>query len=166
MKTLITFTLALIAFTTAWAQSAQPIDSIVAVVEEDVILRSELDDSINSIVGQFTASGRQLPPRNVLEKQVLDQLIVTKLKLQRADARGVRVSDQEIDAFIRDVANKSGITVEQMRRTIIEDGLSWKRFRQDVRDQLATQQLQRRIAFSRVDVSETEIDIHESISVR
>lgn len=144
------------------AQPITPIDSIVAVVEEDVVLRSELDASVAAVVSQFTAAGRQLPPRAVLEKQVLDQLIVTKLQLLRADARGVRVSDQEIDSFINDVARKSGITVDQMRRTIIEDGLSWKKFRQDVNDQLATQQLQRRVAFSRVDVSETEIDLHLS----
>ncbi len=144
----------------ALAQSVKPIDSIVAVVEEDVILRSELDESVSVIVSQFNAAGRQLPPRNIIEKQVLDQLIVARLKLQRAEMRGIRVSEQEIDGYISEVANKSGITVEQMRRTIIEDGLSWKNFRSDVRDQLATQQLQRRVAFSRVDVSETEIDLY------
>ncbi|MFK7955872.1 MAG: peptidylprolyl isomerase [Lysobacterales bacterium] len=141
------------------AAVAEPLERIVAVVEDEVILRTELERSVTNVVKQFNASGQPLPPRSTLERQILSQLALIKLKLQNARATGVRVSDQEVDQAIARVAQQSGITQEQMRRTIIADGLSWTRFREDMRDELVTQQLERRVSNSRVNISEGEIDL-------
>src|SRR5690606_11065221 len=81
----------------AQALALDPIDSIVAVVDEDVILRSELDRAVANIRAQFASRSDQLPPPNVLETQVLDRLILMRLQLQRANAAGVRISDLELE---------------------------------------------------------------------
>ena len=86
---------AMLAPATAAAQSTTPIDGIVAIVDEDVILRSELDRAVNNIVAQYASQPGQLPPRDVLERQVLDRLVVMRLQLARANESGVRVSDGE-----------------------------------------------------------------------
>ncbi len=139
--------------------TAEPLDSIVAVVEEDVILRSELDRSMQTIMAQIQASGQQAPPESVLREQVLERLAVDRLQLQRADASSIRIADQEIDRYIQQVASQSGITSDQMRQTIIADGITWGEFRSDIRDQLAIDRLRRRVAQSRVNITETEIDL-------
>ncbi|MEM9304514.1 MAG: peptidylprolyl isomerase [Pseudomonadota bacterium] len=143
----------------AGAQTTQPVESIVAIVEEDVILRSELDRSMARVLGQFRSQGRQLPPRDVLERQVLDQLIMIRLQLQRADATGIRISDQEVDDGIGRIASQAGMNPDQLRRTILNEGMSWSEFRREMRDEIMTQRLRQRIANSRVNITETEVDI-------
>jgi peptidyl-prolyl cis-trans isomerase SurA len=151
--------LSLLLTTGASAQSSQSIDSIVAVVEEDVILRSELNRAVASVLQQFAANRQPLPQRDILERQVLERLTLVKLELQRADQTGIRVSDQEVDQAIQNVARSAGLTQRQMRQTIQADGMSWQQFRNDMADELKTQQLKRRVANSRVNVTETEVDI-------
>ena len=85
---------------TAIAQSNEKIDSIVALVDDDVVLRSELDIAIKGIVERLRAQGGDLPPQHLLEKQVLERLIVRELQLQRAFQTGIRISDAEIDQGI------------------------------------------------------------------
>ncbi|MDJ0656299.1 MAG: peptidylprolyl isomerase [Xanthomonadales bacterium] len=138
---------------------AESLDRIVAVVEDEIILRSELDRSMANVIKQFQAAGQPLPSRNVLERQILESLAMIKLKLQNARATGIIISDPEVDQAIQRVAAQSGITVDQMRRTILADGLSWERFREDMRDELTTQQLQRRVANTKVNITEGEIDL-------
>ena len=92
---------------TALAQEETPIDSIVAVVESDVILRSELEQSIEGIVERIRAQGGQLPPQDVMEKQVLERLIMRKLQVQRALQTGIRVSDADIDQAMLTLAQQN-----------------------------------------------------------
>lgn len=141
------------------ASSLTPVDSIVAVVEEDVILRSDLDRAMDTVRKQIEASGQTAPAQSILERQVLERLAVDRLQLQRASASGIRISEQEIDRYIQRVAGDSGIDLQQMQQTIVADGISWSEFRTDVHDQLAVQRLRQRVAASRINVSETEVDI-------
>ncbi|MDX1569487.1 MAG: peptidylprolyl isomerase [Xanthomonadales bacterium] len=143
----------------ATAQNEEPIDGIVAVVEEDVILRSQLDRALGRVVQQFRAANRQLPPRDVLEKQILDQLIMIELQIQRARDTGIRASEEDVDRALERVAGQAGLTVEQLRRTVAADGLSWAEFREEMRDEILTSRLRNRIATTRVNVTETEVDI-------
>lgn len=136
-----------------------PIDGIVAVVDEDVILRSELDRAMGRVLQQFAASNRPLPSRDVLEKQVLDQLIMIQLQLSRAEETGIRISEEEVDAATRRVAEQAGMTAEQLRLTLQQDGVNWAQFRDEMRDEIATQRLRQRVANSRVNVTESEVDI-------
>ncbi|MCX7557367.1 peptidylprolyl isomerase [Xanthomonadaceae bacterium JHOS43] len=135
-----------------------PIDGIVAVVEEDVILRSELDQATRNIRMRLADRADQLPPDAVLEKQVLERLIMMRLQLQRAEAMGLRVGDIELDQTLARIAQQQGITVDQMRAQLARDGMSYQDFRQQVRDEIVISRLQQNFVQSRVTVSESEID--------
>lgn len=142
----------------AQAQELQPVDGIVAVVDEDVILRSELDQAMNNILAQFRDREQQLPPRNILEKQVLERLILMRLQLERARGSGVRVSDAELEQAVQSIAAQNRITPDQLRAQLVADGLSYEEFRNQLRDEITVQRLQQRIVQSRVAVSNTEIE--------
>jgi len=145
----------------AQALPSSNVDSIVAVVNEDVILRSELDRSINNIVSQFQAQqgqGGQLPPRDVLEKQVLDRLIMTRLQVDRATESGIRISDQELQQAVATIAGQNNMSVEQLRARLDSEGLSYTEFQNNLRDEVTVQRLRQRYVQSSVQISEAEID--------
>jgi len=142
----------------AYAQDVQPIDRIVAIVDEDVVLRSELDRALANITAQYAGRENQLPPRDALERQVLERVVLLKLQVARAQQTGVRVTDQEIDQAIANIANGNKLTPERMRQQLESEGTSYADFRTSVRDELLTQRLRQRFAQSRVSVSEAEID--------
>ena len=147
----------------AFAQDAdpvrQPIDEIVAVVDEEVIRRSELESAIAGVVQQVQARGERLPPRSVLEEQVLERLIMNQIQIQRAEQTGIRVSDQDVDRALSDLARQNGLTLTQLRGAIEADGLSFDEFRQEIRSELTTQALRRRIVDGMDEITDTEIDI-------
>lgn len=142
----------------AQAQELQPIDRIAAVVNEDIILRSELDRAVANIRAQYAGREEQLPPPDVLERQVLERLVLVKLQVMRAQETGVRVGDQEIEQAIAGIAAQNGISVETLRGRVTSDGSTFAEFRNSVRDELLIQRLRQRFAQTRVNVSEGEIE--------
>lgn len=141
------------------AQERQPIDEIVAVVDDGVILRSELDAAIQNISVQFEARGDRLPPRSVLEEQVLDRLIINRIQIQRAEQTGIRVSDQEVDQALSRLAQQNRLSLPELRQAIERDGMSFDEFRDEIREELTTSALRQRIVDSMDEVTDTEIDI-------
>jgi len=142
----------------AQALAGQPLDRIVAVVDEDVVLQSELDRQVQAVTTQYASNPQQLPPHDVLERQLLDRLILQKLQVARADSTGVKVSDAQIDQALTQIASQNKMDVTQLRGAIESQGLSYTGFRDNVREQLIVQALRQRIAQSRVQVSDAEID--------
>lgn len=138
--------------------SVQPIDGIAAVVDEDVILKTELDRAVANILGQYAGREAQLPPRDVLERQVLERLVLVKLQVARAAGTGVRVTDQEVDQAIAGIAQQNRVSPEQLRQQLAREGTSYTDFRSSIRDELLIQRLRQRFAQSRVTVSDSEID--------
>jgi peptidyl-prolyl cis-trans isomerase SurA len=138
--------------------SVQPIDGIAAVVDEDVILKTELDRAVANILGQYAGREGQLPPRDVLERQVLERLVLVKLQVARAAGTGVRVTDQEVDQAIAGIAQQNRVSPEQLRQQLAREGTSYNDFRSSIRDELLIQRLRQRFAQSRVTVSDSEID--------
>jgi peptidyl-prolyl cis-trans isomerase SurA len=136
----------------------QPIDRIVAVVEDDVILQSELNDAVAAIQQQYASQPGQLPPIDVLRRQVLDRLILMKLQLQRADDQGVRVSDAEVDQAVQNVAAQNKMTPDQLRAAVEQSGISYTAFRQQLHDQLVVQKLHQNVVHDEVSVTNSEID--------
>jgi peptidyl-prolyl cis-trans isomerase SurA len=164
MKNLIlAFVLAVAAFATPHAVLAQavpsePLDRIVAVVDEDVVLQSELDRQVNRVLAQYANSPQQLPPRDVLEHQVLERLILQKLQVTRADSSGVKVSDAEIDQAMTALAAQNKMDLSQLRAAIQQQGMDYEQFRRGVRDELIVRNLRQRVVQSRVQVSDAEVD--------
>lgn len=141
------------------AQADQFLDDIVAVVDDAVIMRSELERAADSIKKQIEATGNPLPPDDILNKQVLEKLIVQNVQLQRAEQVGIRVSDAEVDAALTNIARQNGITLAQMRETIESDGFNFADFRDDMRKDMITERVRYAYANSTVKVSEHEIDL-------
>lgn len=137
----------------------QPVDSIVALVEEGVILQSELDEAINSITQQVQARGENLPPRDVLEEQVLERLIMQRLQLQRAESTGIRVSDADVDQALNRVAQQNNMTLPQLRQAVEAEDTDFEYFRSEIRNEIMVSRLQQRVIGSMDDISDTEIDM-------
>lgn len=152
--------LLLLAGANAFAQSlsSQSLDRVIAVVDESVVLRSELDRALNNILGQYSGRTEQLPPRDVLERQVLDRIILIKLQAARARETGIRVSEVEIDGAISNVANQNGMTIDQLRYSLAQDGFTYNEFRETMREELLLQRLRSRFVQSQVAVSDSEIE--------
>ncbi len=135
------------------------LDSIVAIVEEDVVLRSELESTVDNVRRQFAEEPSQLPPAHILERQVLERLIMGRLQLMRAESSGIRVSEAELDAAVSRVAAGNNMTIGQLRMALEADGFNYEEFRQTLRDELIIDALRNRVVRSEVEVSDTEIDI-------
>ena len=140
------------------AQQLQPIDGIAAVVDEAVILRNELDRAVNNIRAQYAGRQEQLPPADVLRRQVLERLVLIKLQVARAQSTGIRVNEQEIDQTIAAIAAQNQFSMDQLRAQITADGTSFDEFRASIRDELLVQRLRQRFAQSQVSVSDAEVD--------
>jgi peptidyl-prolyl cis-trans isomerase SurA len=140
------------------AQALTPIDHPVAIVDEDVILQSELDTAVGNIRQQYAGRADQLPPNDVLERQVLERLVLNRLQVARATSGGIRATDQDIDNAIARIAQGNNLTVDQLRAKVTEDGQSWEGFRRQIREEILIQQLRTSFAQGRITVSEAEID--------
>ncbi|KIP82263.1 peptidylprolyl isomerase [Stenotrophomonas sp. CFBP 13724] len=140
------------------AQQTQPLDRIAAVVDEDVILQSELDRALANIKTQYAGRENQLPPDDVLSRQVLERLVLVKLQVTRAEGSGIRVSDQELNQAINSIAQQNGSNLETLRARLAQDGIDFDEFRRSVRDEIIVQRLRQSYAQSRVSVSEGEVD--------
>jgi peptidyl-prolyl cis-trans isomerase SurA len=134
------------------------LDRIVAVVNNEVITRADLDKRYAAAALQLTRQGTPLPPRTALEKQILDRLITDRVQLQLAKETGLRVDDAELDRAIQRIAQDNKITLEQMRATLEKDGVPFPRFREDIRDQIILSRLRQREVDNRIVVSEGEIE--------
>lgn len=143
----------------AQAIATDPVDRIVAVVDEDVILQSELDRAVGNILAQYAGRAGQLPPRDVIERQVLERLISIRLQLARAEQTGIRVSDMELDQSVMRLAQQNNVSLDQLRASLERDGFSYAEFRDTMRDELVVQRLRQRFVQSRVNVTDTEVDI-------
>ena len=135
------------------------LDEIVAIVEDGVILRSELDRAVNNIIQQLKARGTQLPPKSVLDQQILERLINTELQIQKADSAGVRISEAEIDQALSEIASQNKLTLAQMQQALENDGISFADFRSDMRNDLKSEKIRNGLASQNVKVSEHEIDL-------
>jgi peptidyl-prolyl cis-trans isomerase SurA len=140
------------------APSSERLDRIVAVVDEDVILQSELDQAVASVQQQYAAHPQQLPPQTVLQKQVLNRLILMKLQLAKAREQGIRVSDADIDQAVAAVAAQNKLSAEQLRMEVERSGGSYEAFRRQLSDQLMVQRLQQSVVQSAVTVTDSEIN--------
>jgi len=142
----------------ASAQELQPVDKIAAVVNEDVILRSELDRAVANIRSQYAGHEDQLPPADVLTRQVLERLILLRLQIARATDAGITATDQDLERAVQGVAQQNGLNVDQLRARLAQDGMSFAEFRNSLRDEIITQKLRQSFAQGRINVSEGEVD--------
>lgn len=134
------------------------LDRIIAVVDREVITRGELQSRIKTVLQQLEKQGVALPPQDVLEKQVLERLIGDKLQLQLAAQTGLRVDDNQLDKTIERIAEQNKLNMTEFREALEKDGISFRKFREDIRSEIILARLREREVDNRINVTEAEID--------
>ena len=137
---------------------AETLNRIVAVVNDDVILESELNDRETMIVEQLRQQQAQLPPRPSLRKQVLDRLVLENLQLQLAERSGIRVDDETLNSNLRNLAKQNGMSLTQFREVLERDGFDYAAFREEFRDQIIMNRVRQDMVDKRVQITEQEVD--------
>ncbi|MFZ5557056.1 MAG: peptidylprolyl isomerase [Pseudomonadota bacterium] len=140
------------------AQRIQPLDRIVAVVNQDVITQEELEQRVALVRRQLSGRGVAPPDTEALRRQVLERMIVERAQLQRAQETGLRVDDAQLEQAIQRIAQQSNLTTAQFRQVLRRDGVSYEQFREQLRKELIISRLREREIESRVTVSEAEIE--------
>lgn len=133
-------------------------DRIIAVVNNEVVTLHELRSRVMTVERQLRQQGTQLPPRDVLERHILERIIVDRVQLQFARETGLRIDDAQLDQTLARIAEGSRMGMAQFRASIERDGISWMKFREDIRDEIVISRLREREVDSKIVVSEGEID--------
>jgi len=158
------FFLALSGVAAAQAQRAPqpkeplPADRIVAVVNDEVITLHELRTRLEAALSQLKRQGTELPPRNVLEQQMLERLIMDRVQLQLAKDTGLRVDDAQLEAALQRIAAGNKMTPADFREALQKDGISFAKFREDLREEITIARIREREVENKITVSESEID--------
>ncbi|HUW29495.1 MAG TPA: peptidylprolyl isomerase [Sulfuriferula sp.] len=142
------------------APPVKPLDSIVAVVNDDVITRYDLDERYDRAVQQLKARNTPLPPRAVLEKQLLERMINDRIQLQFASQTGIRVDGPTLDRALNRIAAQNNMNLEQFRAALAKEGMAFNKFRDDIRDEIILQRLHEREVDSKINVTEAEVDAY------
>jgi peptidyl-prolyl cis-trans isomerase SurA len=140
------------------ARTSKPVDRIIAVVNDEVITANELRLRMQAAVAQLERQKIQPPPPEVLERQVLERMIVDRAQLQLARESGVRVDDATVNAAMGRIAEANNMSVQAMRQRLEADGVSFAQFREDVRQDILLNRLREREVDGRLQISESELD--------
>lgn len=140
------------------AVPAISLDRVVAVVNKDVIVQSELDREVQRILADLRRRGTATPPPQEFERQVLEHLVVRRLQLQLADQAGIDVGDDELNFALQNIAARNNLTLEQLREAVVADGGSFEDFREEVRSEMRLTQLRQKEVVSRITISDAEVE--------
>ncbi|WP_461530381.1 peptidylprolyl isomerase SurA [Pseudomonas sp. 210_17 TE3656] len=137
--------------------AVQNLDSVVAIVDNDVVMKSQLDSRVREVQQTIAKRGGSVPPASVLDQQVLERLIVENLQLQIGDRSGIRITDEELNQAIGTIAQRNGMNLEQFRAALARDGLSYEDAREQVRREMIISRVRQRRVAERIQVSEQEV---------
>jgi peptidyl-prolyl cis-trans isomerase SurA len=149
---------------TAFAQtrelssSGELLDRIAAVVNDGVVLVSQLDAQTDEVTQRLRQQKTELPPRNVLRRQLLERLIVEEIQVQRADRIGIEVSEEMLNGALNDVAQRNRISFPDLPQALAQQGVDYRDFRDEVRRQLTLQLLRQRDVIGRINISPRELE--------
>lgn len=135
----------------------QSIDRVVAIVDNDVIMYSQLDQRLREVEQTIGKRGGQLPPQDVLQQQVLERLIVENLQLQIGDRSGIRITDEELNQAMASIAQRNRLTLEQFRAALARDGLSYDDAREQIRREMVISRVRQRRVGERIQVTDQEV---------
>lgn len=133
------------------------VDGVAAIVNEGVVLKSELNRQTDLIIVRATEANMTLPPADVLQEQVLERLIVEEIQMQRAKRVGIKISDQQLNAAIGEIAKQANVKLDDMPAILAEQGVEYGEYRRDMRRQMILEQLRRIDVVQRISVSPREI---------
>ena len=158
MKRLLPFVVFLFPFL-ATAQGVFPVDRIVAVVNKEVITATELGEAVAAAQRQLRRQGTPLPERGLLERQMLERLILDKAQVQLARDKGIRVDELQLDRAVQRVAQNNNMSLADFRRALERDKVPFQAWREELREQIVLTRVREREVDDRIQVSDTEIDL-------
>ncbi|MES9834805.1 MAG: peptidylprolyl isomerase [Candidatus Thiodiazotropha sp. LLP2] len=145
-------------FTSSASLSAvKELDYIVAIVNEDIIAKSELDNKTHEMLAQMSQKRTNLPPMQILQEQILERMIAKRLQLQAADRLGLRVDDATVTKAISNIAETNKITLLQLRETLEADGISFPLFREQLREDILINRLKQKEVINRITITEQDV---------
>ena len=134
------------------------LDGVAAVVNEGVVLKSELNRQQDLIIMRATEAQMQLPPAHILREQVLERLIIEEIQMQRASRIGIQISDQMLNQAIAQIAQSNNMRFEDLPAILAQDGVDYAEYRRDMRRQMILEQLKRIDVVNRISVSPREVE--------
>ena len=134
------------------------LDSVRVIVNEGVILQSDIDTSMKTLRANAKKSGQTLPSQDVLDEQVLEKLIIDTIQTQEAERIGVRIDDARLDQAIEGIAKDNNQTVDQLTASVAEEGLSYNAFREQVRKEIAASEARNALVRRRINILPAEVD--------
>lgn len=137
---------------------AEVLDKIVAVVEDDVILQHELENEVAAIAQKIQASKTAMPPDYVLRKQVLEKMIIQRLQQNLAEKAGITLSEDMLTNSATDIAQRNNMTLEQFKEELQNQGISYKAFLDNMKNEIVINQLRGREIADRIKVTDREIE--------
>ncbi len=135
----------------------QELDRVVAIVDDDVVLASELVERLQYIEQQFQANNMQIPPRDILASQVLERLILDSIQMQMGRRAGVRIGDEELTQAVAGVAQQAGMNLNQFQQALAQDGMSYAEFREQIRREMIVGRVQQNRVSDRIYISPQEL---------
>ena len=138
--------------------TGQSLDKIVALVNEGVVLQSEVDNQVRLIVARLREQGGQMPPERVIRQQILERLVLQEIQLQRANRLGITVSDEMLNNGLRDVARRNNVPFDQMPALLASQGVDYAAYRDDMRREMTLTLLRQRDVLPRIYVSPRELE--------
>lgn len=144
----------------AQAQRASPVevDRVVAVVNDEVITLQELRSRLTAVERQLRKQNVPLPAPAVLKKQMIDRMVIDRVQLQYANTTGITTTDADLDMSLRRIADSNQLSLPAFRTALESDGLNWRQFREEVRNEITLSRLRDREVNSRVSIADGEID--------
>lgn len=142
---------------TAVHAEVRPLDRVIAIVDNDVIMQSQLDQRLREVEQTIAKRGAQLPPRDQLIAQVLERLILENIQLQMGARAGIRIGDEELAQAMATIAQRNGLTLEQFQAALARDGLSFEDAREQVRREIIINRVRQRVVADRIQVSDHEV---------
>jgi len=134
------------------------LDRIAAIVNDGVVLNSDLDTQLETVSERLRQQKLELPPQNVLRQQVLERLVVQEIQLQRAQHDGIKVTDETLNSALTDVARRNNLSLSQLPQALAEQGLEYAAYRDDMRKEITLSMLRQRDVLERIVVTPKEID--------
>ena len=139
------------------AADYQRLEAIVAVVDDDVVLASELMARLDTVRTSMIENNVQMPPSDVLINQIMERLIIENIQLQEAEKRGVSVDDETLARAVSSFASNNNLSMEEFRQTLLADGTNYRQFREEIRSELIITRLQRAMINRRISISEQDV---------
>jgi peptidyl-prolyl cis-trans isomerase SurA len=148
------------------AADSEPLDQVVAVVNDDVITQSELDTQIELLRKQLMAKNVKIPPEDVLRKQVLQHLIDVDLQLQLAKTYGITIDSTELNATINKIAEDNKLTLTALREELAKQGMSWEMYRDNLRKEMIISRMQQKAIGKDIDITTQQVEdyLHTSVA--